>query len=111
MAENLVRIFNTEPVVVEITSTFLRIEIVSYLLFGVVMVLQDCLNSVGDTFIPMLVSLVTVWGVQMPLAYFLPRFTNLGVYGVRWAIVASIIVRAVIYTTYFRQGRWKRKKV
>ena len=45
------------------------------------------------------------------MAYVLPRFTNLGVYGVRWAIVIAIVMRAVIYTAYFRSGRWKHKRV
>ncbi len=110
-AENVVRIFNAEPGLVEIASTFLRIQIVSYLVFGVVIVLMTCLNGVGDTMVPMLTTLVTMWGVQVPLAYFLPRVTGLGVYGIRWAIVTGIVMRAVIYTIYFRTGRWKRKEI
>ena len=110
-AEKVVGIFNTEPSLVEIASTFLRIEIVSYMVFGLVIVLTQCLNGVGDTMIPMVTTLVTMWGVQVPLAYFLPRFTNLGVYGVRWGIVTAIVMRAGIYGTYFKMGRWKRKQV
>jgi Na+-driven multidrug efflux pump len=110
-AENVVRIFNAEPGLVEIASTFLRIQIVSYMVFGVVMVLVNCLNGVGDTMIPMLAILLTMWGVQVPLAYYLSRVTDLGVYGVRWGIVVAIVMRAVIYSTYFKLGRWKRKKI
>ena len=110
-AEKVVGVFNTEPSLVEIASTFLRIEIVSYMVFGLVMVLTQCLNGIGDTMIPMVTTLVTMWGVQVPLAYFLPRVTNLGVYGVRWGIVTAIVMRAVIYATYFKLGRWKRKQV
>ena len=110
-AENIVRIFNTEPEVVEITSAFLRIAIGSFLVFGVVMVLSESLNGVGDTMVPMITTLLTMWGMQVPLAYFLPRITPLGVYGIRWAIVAAIVMRAVIYSTYFKSGRWKRKRV
>jgi len=59
----------------------------------------------------MVTTLVTMWGVQVPLAYFLPRVTNLGVYGVRWGIVTAIVMRAGIYAAYFKLGRWKRKQV
>jgi Na+-driven multidrug efflux pump len=110
-AEYLVRLFSPEPGLVEIGATFLRIEIVSYMVFGLVAVLTNCLNGVGDTVIPMLTTLVTLWGVQVPLAYFLPRVTNLGVYGVRWGIVTAIAGRAVIYGTYFKAGKWKQKQV
>jgi putative MATE family efflux protein len=109
-AEYVVRIFNSEPELVEVTSTFMRIQIVSYMVFGLVTVLSQCLNGVGDTMIPMLTVLITVWGVQVPLAYFLSR-TTLGVYGVRWAIVIAMVMRAVVYPIYFKWGRWKRKQV
>jgi len=49
--------------------------------------------------------------VQVPLASFLPALESLGVYGVRWAIAAGLLVAAVAYTVYFRLGRWKRKRV
>ncbi|MFC1991264.1 MATE family efflux transporter [Chloroflexota bacterium] len=110
-AEYLIRIFNTEPELVVIGATFLRIEIVAFMVFGFIQVLMQCLNGVGDTVIPMLTTLTSMWGVQMPLAYLLPRITNLGVYGVRWGIVAGNVARAVIYSTYFKMGRWKRKQV
>jgi putative MATE family efflux protein len=110
-AEGLVRLFNTEPELVKITSTFLRIQIVSYLMFGLVVVLMQCLNGVGDTVIPMVTTLTSMWMVQVPVAYFLSQFTGLGVYGVRWGIVSAVVARAVIYSIYFKLGRWKRKKV
>jgi putative MATE family efflux protein len=111
VAEGLVRLFNTEPELVKITSTFLRIQIVSYLMFGLVVVLMQCLNGVGDTVIPMVTTLTSMWMVQVPVAYFLSQFTGLGVYGVRWGIVSAVVARAVIYSIYFKLGRWKRKKV
>lgn len=111
LAENVVAIFNTTPDLVKTASVFLRIEIVGYLVFGFVMVLSQCLNGVGDTIPPMLTTLITMWGVQLPLAYFLPKVTNLGVYGIRWGIVTALALRAVIYTVYFKLGRWKRKEV
>jgi len=110
-AENVVRVFNSETKLMMITSTFLRIDIVNYMVFGAVVVLMNCLNGMGDTMIPMLTTLATMWLVQVPMAYVLPKFTDLGVYGVRWAIVTAIVMRAVIYTIYFKNGRWRRKKV
>ncbi len=59
----------------------------------------------------MVISLVTVWAVQLPLAYFLPRTTDLGVYGVRWALVAGSLVGGIAYSAYFRAGRWKHMRV
>ncbi len=110
-AEGIARLFTSESDLVELTAVFLRIEIVTYLVFGFAMVFQNYLQVVGDTLLVMLITLVTMWGVQMPLAYFLPQVGNLGVYGVRWALVAGIVMRAVIYSVYFPLGISKRKKV
>ncbi len=110
-AESIIRIFSTETGLVEIASTFIRIEAAGYLLMGFIAVLQMCLSGAGDTLPPMLFSLLMLWVVLLPLAFFLLQVTNLGMYGVRWAIVASVVAGAVAYIIYFRMGRWKRKKV
>ncbi|MFC1953324.1 MATE family efflux transporter [Chloroflexota bacterium] len=110
-AEHVIRLFNPEPGLVDIGAAFLRIEILGYIVFGFVMVLMDCLNGVGDTLMPMLTTLIGMWGVQVPLAYILTKFTELGVYGVRWGLVSGNVIRAIIFTVYFKLGRWKHKKV
>ncbi len=110
-AEGVIGIFNTEQGLVEIAAAFLRIQLVGYLVFGVVVVLSMCIDGVGDTLPSMIVTLVTMWLIQIPLAYYLPQFTELGVQGVQWAIVAALLVRAVFFPVYFRMGRWKGKKV
>jgi putative MATE family efflux protein len=107
----IVRIFNSSPDLVILATSFLRIEIISYLVFGFITVLMMCLNGVGDTWIPMINTLITVWGIQMPLAFFLSRYTSLGVYGVRWGIAIAIVIRAMVYVIYWKAGRWKTKKV
>jgi len=109
--KNLISIFNNEPGVMAVGATFLKIQIVTYMVSGFSGVLQQCLNGVGDTIPVMLVVLFCAFGVQIPLAFFLSQHTGLGVYGTYWAIVSGSVTMAVSYTTYFRLGRWKRKKV
>ena len=107
----VIGIFNTEPELVEIASIFLKIQIVHFMVSGITLVLMSTLNGVGDTWIPTLNTMLTLWGIQMPLAYLLSRFSSLGVFGVRWAMVSAVVVRAAVYVVYFRAGRWKHKKV
>jgi len=110
-AESIVRIFSPEADLIAVASTFLRIAAAAYVVMSIPAVLMQCLYGAGDTLPLMLVSLVTVWVVQLPLAFLLSQVTNLGVLGVRWAMVAGMVSGAVAYMTYFRLGRWKRKKV
>jgi len=110
-AEGLARIFTSESDLIALTAIFLRIEIVALLVIGILLSLSQCLNGVGDTLPVMIVTLVTMWGVQIPLAYFLSQDGNIGVLGIRWALVSGMVMRAIIYVIYFRMGRWKRKEV
>jgi putative MATE family efflux protein len=110
-AENIVAVFTSEPGLIEIGAAFLRIATAGYLIFGFVMVFQDCIAGTGDTLPTMIVSIAMIWLVQLPLAYFLPGVGNLGVYGIRWAIVAGIFAGAIFYIIYFSLGRWKTKKI
>jgi Na+-driven multidrug efflux pump len=45
------------------------------------------------------------------VAFLLSRYTALGAYGIRWAMVASMLVGTIVYFIYFRTGRWKLKMV
>ncbi|MFC1991716.1 MATE family efflux transporter [Chloroflexota bacterium] len=110
-AEKIIRIFNTEPGLVDLGAAFLRIQILGYMISGFTVVLSTGLNGIGDTFTVMLVTLLTMWLVQIPLAYILPAVTSLGVYGVRWGMVAAQVLRGTFYIFYFRTGRWKSKKI
>jgi len=110
-AENIVRIFTTEPGLVEIAGTFMRIQIAGYMVFGLTIVLSLCVEGVGDTLVTMTVTLLTMWLVQVPLAYLLPNYTSLKVYGVQWAIVSALVLRAAIYSIYFRMKWWKQRRI
>jgi len=108
---SIIRIFNSDPELVEMASIFLRIGCIGYLANGIGGVLTQCLAGAGDTLPPMLITLLRTWVVTLPLAFFLPRVTSLGVYGVRWAIVAGMVAGVTAFVIYFRLGRWKRKRV
>jgi putative MATE family efflux protein len=110
-AEEVMTIFTHEKTLIETGAVFLKIASVSYILLGPGAVLQSCIAGAGDTFPNMVISIGIIWAVQIPLAYILPKFTGLGVLGVRWAIVISTFVGAVGYTMYFSIGRWKQKRV
>jgi putative MATE family efflux protein len=104
-------IFTPEAELVALGGTFLRIAAAGYLVMALSTVLQNCIAGAGDTVPNMIISIAIIWIVQMPLAYFLSKFPNLGVYGIRWAMVAAVYSGVIAYVVYFRLGRWKTKKI
>lgn len=110
-AEHIVHLFSSEPEVVEIAASYLRIGVTGYIVLGFVAVLMNSLSGSGDTLPPMIVAMSTVMVITLPLAFFLSKYTSLGVYGIRWAMAAEMVVQAVIFVIYFRTGKWKTKYV
>lgn len=109
--ETVVRIFTSEPSQVAMASVFLRIAAIGFLFQAFFTVLQYTLSGSGDTMAAMVLTIVITWVIQMPAAYVVTRIGNLAVYGVRWAMVGSVVFGAVIFIVYFASGRWKTKRV
>ena len=110
-AEYIMAVFTTDPGLVALGSVFLRIATASYVIMAFVIVLQSSITGAGDTVPNMFISITMIWVIQLPLAFILSRYSSLGVYGLRWAIVVSTFFGALAYVTYFRLGKWKTKRV
>jgi Na+-driven multidrug efflux pump len=110
-AEWAARIFTSSAGLIDQTSVYVRIQIAGYAAFGFTMILSQVLNGVGDTLPVMIFTLLGMWAVQVPTSYFLSRQSGIGVAGVWWGMAAGVLARSVIYTIYFRTGKWKGKRV
>jgi putative MATE family efflux protein len=110
-ANSVMSVFSQDPELIVIGATFLRIAAAGYVVMALTTVLQSCISSAGDTLPNMVISIVTIWVVQIPLVWLIPHVTSLGVYGIRWGIVAATITGALATLAYFRMGKWKTKKV
>ena len=107
----ILSIFNPSPELLEVATVWLRIQAVGFIVVAPSRVFNQSFSTAGDTLTPMLVTLLTVWGIQQPLAYVLPRITDLGEYGVAIAPVIAQFSRNLIYVPYFFWGPWLRKQV
>jgi Na+-driven multidrug efflux pump len=59
----------------------------------------------------MIISIITTWVITLPLAYFLPKYTDSGVMGIRWAMSLSPVAAGIANIIYFRTGKWKTRRV
>jgi putative MATE family efflux protein len=110
-AEPIAGVFTPSSELIAQTSIYIRIQAAGYIVFGLNMVLSQVLNGVGDTMPVMIFTLLGMWAVQVPVAFVLSRYANMGVAGVWWGIVAGVFARAIIYAIYFRTGKWKTRQV
>ena len=101
-------IFNRDPEFLEMAQVWIRIQAVGFLAMGLGQVFQNSFQMAGDTLAPLVITLVSLWGIGIPLAYVLSEYTGLGQYGIAWAVVISMVIRALAYIPYFYWGRWLR---
>lgn len=110
-ARPLIRAFNDDPQVVEIGTHYLRIVSPFYLFTAVGIVLGRAMNGAGDSLSPMIITIVTLWGLQVPLAILFARLWQPATVGIWWAIVVAFVVQAVLTAGWFETGRWKKTRV
>jgi len=107
----IISIFNNEPELLAVGATWVQIQALGNIAMGPGAVFMHTFNIAGDTMVPMIVTLLSIWGVQQPLAFILPGIGGLGQYGIAWAVAIAMMVRLVVYIAYFQWGPWLRKKV
>lgn len=84
------------------------------LTFGFI-ALQQTLNGAfrgsGNTFATMVMSMISLWVLQFPLAYFLSKHTSLAEVGIWYAFPIANVIAAIITVLWFRTGSWKKIKI
>lgn len=110
-APSLIGIFNRTPEVVAIGTRYLRIVSPFYLATALGIVLGRSLSGAGDTVTPMLITILTLWGGQVPAAIFLSRVMNPPTDGVWWAMAFAFVAQGLLTAYWFERGTWARKKV
>ena len=74
-------------------------------------VISGALRGAGDTKVPFLYALISMWGVRIVFAYLFGTVLGFGVAGFWWAMVADLGVRSLLLALRFRQGEWINAKV
>ncbi len=110
-AELMVSFFTNDSGVQEVAVKALRTISVGYVFYGVGMVLINAFNGAGDTLTPTWLNLFGFWFFQIPLAYFLAKYLNMGPEGVFIAIPVTEISITIAAYVLFKRGRWKRIEV
>ena len=104
----MMRIFTKDIDVVAIGKEYLLIIGGFFIVHGSLNVYNGALRGAGDTLFPMITSLVCLWLIRIPLAYYLSSW--LGRNGIWWAIGISITIGLIVTFVYYKIGFWKRRR-
>lgn len=110
-AGNIISIFDKTKEVVAIGSSYFRITALFYSFIAFGIVLNRAMGGAGDTFIPMIITFISLWIILVPLAIILSRCTNLGLEGIWWAIAISSVANGLLILFWFMTGHWKKGRI
>ena len=93
----------------ELGASVLRIEAFAEPLFAVSIVAAGAMRGAGDTLVPSVLNLVSMWGVRITAAALLaPRF---GLAGVWCAMCGELCVRGCLFLVRLLRGKWLERRM
>ena len=107
----IIAVFNSNPEVIKVGVSFLRIVGFSFGFFGVRFVLGGSFRGAGNTVVAMVLAIIALWGLRLPLAQYLSFNLNWGTNGICWAMFFSNFITAIIAAVWFKKGGWKEKAI
>jgi len=110
-AEPVIHLFTSDPAVVPLAVSCLRILSYGNIGYAYGMVMLQAFNGAGDTVTPTVVNFFGFWLLEIPLAYTLAVPLHLLTNGVYYAIVLAEASIAAAGVLLFRLGRWKRQQI
>ena len=111
LGNHLAGLFSTDPVVIRIGSSALKIITLGYVFFGLGMVMMQAFNGAGDTRTPAYINVAVLWLIEIPLAYLLAIGLGYAETGLFAAIAVCHSLHALVSWFVFRKGKWKLVKV
>ena len=110
-SESLIRIFIADAEVINQGAHALHIVSYGFVFYALSMVMVQGFNGSGDTLTPTLINFVCFWLIEIPLAWALAIWLDMGLTGASLAIVIAESLLAVIAWWLFRKGKWKLQKL
>jgi Na+-driven multidrug efflux pump len=78
---------------------------------GAQLCMTGVLRASGNMVMTMVLTLVSQWVLQFPLAYVLSRHTDMGARGLWWAFPISYVLITLVTMGVHAKGDWKRKRL
>jgi Na+-driven multidrug efflux pump len=96
-----------DPQVTAMGTSYLRIVVGCFFFFAVMFVSNGIINGAGHTLVTTGITVIAMWLVRIPLAWWLSQRVMHRVEGVWIAMGTGFIVAMVVSVGYFLSGRWK----
>jgi len=105
----LMKAFTPDIDVINIGKEYLYIVGAFYIVYTSMFVNNGVMRGAGDTIIPMFITLISLWIIRIPLAWFLS--SHYSYQGIWWSVPIAWVFSMILSYTYYKTGRWKKKSI
>jgi putative MATE family efflux protein len=105
----LLSLFTNSSEVIEIGKQYIYIVTPFYIVFSTMFILNGVLRGAGDTFVPMIITIIALWAIRLPVSWWLSG--EIGANGIWWGIPIAWIFGVVLSYIYYLTGIWKKRAV
>lgn len=103
--------FSDDPSIIALGSTILIIEFLLQPARTGNMIIISALRAAGDAKFPVLIGIDVMWGILVPLAYFLGIVMGFGLPGIWFAMVIDEWIRSTLMFFRWKKKRWMNKRL
>ncbi len=106
-APYLTGIFSSDPEVVELGSTVLKMVALSEPFYGVAIVLEGVMQGVGNTKTPFVFNVVGMWGIRILGTYIFTGLLNYGLVSAWGCMIGHNLFLFISFCVLYFTGKWK----
>ena len=106
----VVGMLSTDPVVLELSKTILLIDVALEIGRAVNLVMTRCLATVGDINLPVTITIMMEWAVEVGFGYLFGVHLGYGLVGIWIAMAVDEILRGIFFAVRFFRKKWMHKE-
>jgi Na+-driven multidrug efflux pump len=100
-------LFTSDPDVHQVGAPYLRVLASCMVFTGMEVVMSEAILGSGHTAVISWIYSSTSL-LRIPLAFWVPTWTGLGVVAIAWLIAVTCVVRTIVIGTWVARGSWRR---
>lgn len=109
--KEIFRIFSDDPEVIAYSVVFMRINVYTFILAGIMGPYNAMITGDGNANLSMVIGLLDGVVLRIGISVFMANVLHYGVEGYFYGNALARIAPCIITTVYFYSGRWKKRKL
>lgn len=108
-APDMMRIFSSDPEVISLGATVLRMVALSEPFYGVSIVIEGMLQGMGKTTMPFVANITGMWAIRIVGTFVCIKAFGKGLVSAWGCMILHNLMLFVMFILYYISGRWKPK--